>query len=560
MRISVIIFLSILVSGCAPDIFQSQQQLTANVIQYQKAEFSIVLREDFENPYDQREIALNMILNSPSGKSLLLPCYFDKREGGMTVWTARFTPRESGQYTYHFETIKSGKAKEKTSAQTFVVKSSNEDGFLHIGDLWTLRFDSGRPFRGIGENVGWEPRSFSNQKWTYDYLLPELSRNGANFFRSWMAPNNFPLEWKTVRSTKRYSNTEEHFNPGGIQRLDEVVELADSLGLYMMLAFDSHNTLMEENQWEIHNYNVKNGGPATTPTEFFTSEEARQRYKNRLRYIVARWGYSPNIAAWEFFNEIDNAAFSDRDSVIIPHEAITSWHREMASYLKRIDPYNHIVTTSVSHRIIDGLYSIDEIDLNQMHIYKRTGQIPKGIHRYTQRYGKPFAWGEFGYEWDWNKDFSVIGKEMDFDFKRGLWYGLFSPTPILPMSWWWEYFDERGMTPYFRNVRTISDLMLEAGKGSFEIIDVEAPGVESYAVRCGSARFTYLLNNGTAARTVSIHMQGGDPEATTTVKLFDPAKGRYERHEQFREDDDAIRIDGIQLAAGAEVIVILSAD
>src|SRR5690606_23097730 len=144
-----------------------------------------------------------------------------------------------------------------------------------------------------------------------------------------------------------------------------------------------------------------------------------------------------------------------------------------------IDPYGHIVTTSVSHRIIQGLYSVDELALNQMHIYKRTAQIPKGIQRYTQRYNKPFAWGEFGYEWDWNKDFSVIGDEIDFDYKRGLWYGLFSPTAILPMSWWWEYFDERGVTPYVRNVRTISDLMLQAGKGSFEIIVVQAPGVES---------------------------------------------------------------------------------
>src|SRR5690606_935446 len=232
------------------------------------------------------------------------------------------------------------------------------------------KFDSGKPFRGIGENVGLEPRSFSNPKWTYDYLLPRLAANGANFFRAWMAPNNFPLEWKTVRNTKRYSDTDEYFNPGGVQRLDEVVELADSLGLYIMLAFDSHNTLIEDNQWEIHNYNKVNGGPASTPEEFFTLPESRAKYKNRLRYIVARWGYSTAIGAWEFFNEIDNAAFTKGDSIIISHDAIADWHREMAAYLKEIDPYDHIVTTSVSHREIKGLYDMEELDLNQMHIYK----------------------------------------------------------------------------------------------------------------------------------------------------------------------------------------------
>jgi hypothetical protein len=560
IRVSATIFFSIVVSGCAQDVFQSQQQITKIVSQYEKAEFSIVLQEDFENPYDQRQIALNMILTSPSGKSLLLPCYFDKRKNGMTVWTARFTPQESGKYRYYFQAVKGGNSEEKSSVETFVAQASDEDGFLHIANFWTLRFDSGKPFRGIGENVGWEPRSFSNPKWTYDYLLPKLSQNGANFFRSWMAPNNFPLEWKTVRSTKRYSNTDEHFNPGGIQRLDEVVELADSLGLYMMLAFDSHNTLIEGNQWGIHNYNAKNGGPAATPTEFFTLEESRQRYKNRLRYIVARWGYSPNIAAWEFFNEIDNAAFSEGDSVIIPHDAITSWHKEMAAYLKSIDPYGHIVTTSVSHRIIDGLYSVDDLDLNQMHIYKRTAQIPKGIRRYTQRYNKPFSWGEFGYEWDWNKDFSVIGDEMDFDYKRGLWYGLFSPTPILPMSWWWEYFDERGMTPYFKHVRKISDLMLEAGNGSFETMEVQSPGVESYAVRCGETSFVYLLNNGDAARKTDLSISHVDTEAAITLQLYDPANGEFSSYEHFREEGNGIRIEGLELRVGSELIVILRRD
>jgi hypothetical protein len=43
---------------------------------------------------------------------------------------------------------------------------------------------------------------------------------------------------------------------------------------------------------------------------------------------------------------------------------------------------------------------------------------------------------------------------MDSDFKRGLWYGLFSLTPILPMSWWWEYFDNRKTDEYFKKIRT----------------------------------------------------------------------------------------------------------
>lgn len=544
--------------GCSDRIIRDHRQLTRNVQQYERADFQVTLKEAFDNPYDANVIALNMRIKAPSGDTLLLPCYFAATSNGESTWMARFTPQETGEYSYWFELISNGKKATGSGLSMFHSSPSEDDGFLHIHDLWTLKFDSGKPFRGIGENVGWESRSFSNPKWNYDYLLPTLSDNGANFFRAWMSPNNFPLEWKKVKDTKRYADTDQYFNPGGARRLDEVLELADSLGLYMMLAFDSHNALMENNQWEIHNYNVKNGGPARTPLEFFTLKASREMYKNRLRYIVARWGYSPNIAAWEFFNEIDNAVYTKQDSVLIPHEAITSWHREMAAYLKSIDPYGHIVTTSVSHREIAGMFSLEELDLNQMHIYKRTQYIPAGIQRYIETYSKPFSWGEFGYEWDWNKDFKVIGDEMDFDYKRGLWYGLFSPTPILPMTWWWEFFDERGMTPYFRHVREINDRMLKAGNGSFEPFQVSADGFETFGVKCGDTYFVYVLNNGSNRGASSIFLDAELQEIPHDIEAYVPDMGTYKTvRDNVRAKGD-LKVDRVELDAREDIILIVT--
>ncbi len=37
----------------------------------------------------------------------------------------------------------------------------------------------------------------------------------------------------------------------------------------------------------------------------FTDPQARKYQQRIFRYIVARWGYSPNILSWELFNEID---------------------------------------------------------------------------------------------------------------------------------------------------------------------------------------------------------------------------------------------------------------
>lgn len=551
------LFIALVLCGaCSDKVVIRHERLTSSISQYERVDFEVVVKEPFENPYDALEIALNMILTSPSGHTLLLPCYFDRKNGEESIWMARFAPREVGKYAYHFELLKDGEEYGRSTSGTFAAEPSGEDGFLHIDGFWALKFDSGRPFRGIGENVGWESRSFSDPKWNYDYLLPRLSAHGANFFRAWMSPNNFPLEWKTVKDTKRYSNTEEYFNPGGVRRLDEVLELADSLGLCMMLAFDSHNALMENNQWEIHNYNVKNGGPAATPLEFFTLKESRDKYKNRLRYIVARWGYSTSLGAWEFFNEIDNAAYSKKDSILIPHEAIAHWHQEMASYLKAIDPYDHIVTTSVSHREIEGMFDLPQLDLNQMHIYKRTDHIPAGIDRYIQTYNKPFSWGEFAYEWDWNKDFKPMAHEFDFDFKRGLWYGLFSPTPILPMSWWWEFFDERGMTAYFRHVREINDRMLAAGGGSFERMSVESRHFETLGAKCGDRWFIYALNTSDEQRTSMIRINAVFEKTPYHIESYDPNTGSYRSIETGKES--SVTLPEISLPARSELIIILS--
>lgn len=48
---------------------------------------------------------------------------------------------------------------------------------------------------------------------------------------------------------------------------------------------------------------MKNGGLLTRAQDFFTDKRAKAFFKQRLAYLAARWGYSPSVFAWEFFNE-----------------------------------------------------------------------------------------------------------------------------------------------------------------------------------------------------------------------------------------------------------------
>jgi len=509
--------------------------LDKKVTQYRKAEWEININAGFVNPYDQKEVTLDMILIAPSGNPVTLPCYFESGNSSTSIWKARFAPQEKGVYSYHFSLTVNNKI-EQSASGSFTVSETQGQGFLHKNDLYTFKFDNGDLFRGIGENVGWEARSHENPKYTYELLLPPLAANGANFFRTWMCPWNLPLDYQKVNNQSRYSNTTEYFNPSGIKRMEELLHLVDSLNLYMMLTLDM------------------NSGKRP---EWFYSQTSMDKYKNKLRYLVARWGYSTNIAAWEFFNEIDNGVFNKGDSVLIPHAYVTNWHDEMSRYLKDIDPYKHLVTTSISHRDIAGMNSIAYIDFNQKHIYKHTERIPAIYPDYIQTYGKPYVVGEFGYRWeDANPKYA---KEADYDFKRGLWFGLFSATPVLPMSWWWEFFHEENMEPYFRSVRNISDQMLIAGKGNFEQVKISAGLLHAQGVKCGDQYFIYLLNESDNPITIPVSFKvfsGKD----FTVQSFTPINRKYTNMGNAIIKNNNVILNAIQLAGKQDVVLILTAN
>ena len=447
---------------------------------YGKAVFRLAPETLPAQPYCQEACRVDLELQAPSGRTLVLPAFWD----GDAAWEARFTPQEEGRYTARFVTREAGEKERFSAVLALQVTPSQAHGILHTDGLWVLRYDDGTPFRGVGENLCWESRTHDDSKffsalheredrYSYSVMLPQFAAAGGNFTRMWMCSWNFPIDRKTDFNNRRYTPSEAFYNPSAVAHLDEVLELADSLGIKVMLCMGQ--------------------GDVPADRAFFTDASARARYKDRLRYIVARWGYSPAVGMWEFFNEIDNIQYNNRPEPI-PAAEIVAWHAEMAAYLKSIDPFGHIVTTSISHRDVEGLNDVPDIDVNQKHIYCATQAIPGTLRDYTQRHGKPYVVGEFGYEWDWSKNFDDFGLDMDRDFKRGLWYGLLNPTPVTPMSWWWEYFENRGLVPYFRNVRLVSDRMLAAGKGSFESVPVQCPA-DAYAVRCGACIYLYIYNN-----------------------------------------------------------------
>jgi len=224
-------------------------------------------------------------------------------------------------------------------------------------------------------------------------------------------------------------------------RLDEIIRLAEEKGIYIMLTIDYHGIFKSyidrwasNAEWRTNPYNAANGGPCQTQQDFFTNDEAKKIYKNKLRYLVARWGYSTHLAVWEFWNEIDNVMEWQNVSAT----AIANWHQEMADYLKQVDPYKHLVSTSVANREVTGLWDIKNLDFTQHHNYGPTANMRESILKYVERFNKPDVVGEFALGWKGpGKDYPV--ELYEGEMHNGIWRGMFSPTPILPLTWWWEW-------------------------------------------------------------------------------------------------------------------------
>lgn len=544
-RIISAVFAILVTTGLSAQII-SVSPSASRVKQYDAIFFEVALNGEWENPYFQEEAALDMVLTAPSGKELILPCfYMDGASGGQSTWGARFTPQERGRYTYFFRYTEDGKVVSESEPAKFRSRRSRSEGILHVNDNWTLVYDNGKPFRGVGINLCWESRTSDDSKFfkalheqhdrfNYDAMLPDFAENGGNFTRMWICDWNFPIDRQSGFNNHRYTETTEFINESAADRLDHVLNLCEDLDIKIMLCIGQ--------------------GKVVADQSFFTAPEAKTRYRNFLRYIVARWAYSPAIGMWEFFNEIDNVQHNAPDGVI-PAEYIVEWHDEMSSYLSGLDPFQHIRTTSISHRDLEGLNDLNYIDINQKHIYNATHVVPETIDIYSAKHNKPYIVGEVGFEWDWSKNFDEFADGMIMDFRRAFWYGLFSQTSVTPMTWWWEWFDENDAIPYMKNARLISDMMLKAGKGEFKQFQtVKKDKAEAYAVRCGKKTFVYVYNGNDEVldnisveigKTGKVKVQTLDTE---NVKLTKPVR---------MTSDGTLRFEGLGLKKWEEKVFVI---
>jgi hypothetical protein len=235
---------------------------------------------------------------------------------------------------------------------------------------------------------------------------------------------------------------------------DNILDLAFQNGVYFLLTLDDVNQYTYN--WPDNLYNNALGGPCNYRSAIFTDPQARIFQQRIFRYIVARWGYSPNILSWELFNEIDELQWSDQDNW--DWQALLNWHAGMADYFDTIDAHHHLINTSTgSFKLYPDLYGLAQMDLAQIHFYYVPGccdyapSDPAGrdIANLTRYYAyrlynsvtaKPGLIGEFGLLGaGWSPSPLPDTDDPGVHLHNGLWSALMSGMAATSLSWHWDY-------------------------------------------------------------------------------------------------------------------------
>jgi hypothetical protein len=413
----------------------------------------------YDNPFDPDDFALDAQVTLPDGRKWQVPGFFyrpferkqaENREtlspSGDPGWRVRFAPPLPGEYST-VVILRDRTGNRESAPLHFSAEAAQTPGCVRISprDHRYFEFDNGAAYFPIGLNICWPGREAKTLD--YDAWFPAFAKAGCNATRLWLSPDWNPL------ALERTGRQEDGLGMGQIDlaaawRLDHVLSLAQENGLYAKLCIDSYNILRHTDgypHWEKTPHNAANGGPLREPKDFWSNPAMERFYRNKLRYLVARYGWSPNVLSWEFWNEVDIT--SDYQT-----QPACDWHIRMARYLRSIDPYRHLITTSFARSEGDrAIDAIPEIDYVQTHLYGGDDPVVRlfGYQKQKESFGKPHYVGEFGAD---------AGGDRFADDPEGvqihdpLWISVADGGSGAAQPWYWEAVHARSMHGLFAAV------------------------------------------------------------------------------------------------------------
>ena len=485
-----------------------------SVGQYEMLEITFGTDAEFVNPFDAYEIDIQAVFTTPSGQEVRYPAFYQRARRDLSQdfvperdqfdydydydtkcfsfvpaegdnWCVRFSWNEVGAYTFSFEIVLNG-VKSTCEGGAFTVTESADKGIIArsaTNPQYLAYRDSGEQFIPIGMN--------NAQNWdTFGYtkIMKAIAENGGNFARIWTG-TDYGYSSLTIENWTYGPNL---YNLDMAEAFDRVTRVAKEEDVKLEVCFDSFSALNTDNQYgqfaTMSIYNVKNGGYITDSTDFWQDESCRKDYMNRVRYLMARCMWDPNVVLWELFNEINGCDKMGEKSV---QKDAADWCSDMREYILSIDPYDRLVGVSFHNGDkLDSWKNLVEnchLDYLQGHHYdaQDVAATMNLIAMKGLKYNGMVLIGEFGSMENYRK------KDPDWEYVHiGLWSGIHSGSACAPMYWYYQELVNSGYQSYLQP--------LEKYAASFDF--VSEPLRESKLSRSDNVRAIGLTNQkGTAA-------------------------------------------------------------
>ncbi len=511
--------------------------------QYEKFELTWPVARRYSNPYDPKVVAVTGHFQDADGQTITVPGFYyqayerhKSAEGyerltpvGGPQWKVRFAPREQGEYRYFVSIADAQDERRSREAQFTVTTPQHAEGYLRVStqDSRYFEFESGDFFYPLSINMrdGGDQAEAQAGTYAFEHFFKLFADSGIRLVRTWMCPWWAGLEW----SEKYHSRFDDlgRYSMYNAWRLDYAVDLAAQHDLYLQISLNRHGQLRRDKydaEWAYNPYSVNNGGFLPSPAMYFTSQRARDLFRQQLRYAVARWGYSRNLMTWELFNEVDLV------EAYRPAE-VAAWHAEMADYLRSIDPWAHIITTHVALYWLSGdeLWQLPQMEYVQSDSYwgkqDRRDRCMNESYRKRMHYEKPFIFIEYGPK---TADLPVPASRWRQEFRCGLWVSTLMPHGAPAAFWYPLQWEEHKLQRYQSAVQAFNEGEDRRGKGlKLSQPTVLPPGrLNVQAMQNEDSAYFYVYNF--ASLGVEDPTQITDPVSGGTVMLTGLRDGEYQ--------------------------------
>ena len=403
-------------------------------------EFAFAVEKTGQNPF-AREIWAEVVL--PTHETVRLPAFFEGKD--------RFAVRvrAEGQGDYVLGAITECIDGQKVALK-MIARGSSKVRMRQVESLPAVSIDpkppasfvfaSGAKYVPVGANLAWPPSP--GRMRFYRKAFRAFAQAGLNWSRVWMSQwGGLNLDWLTPEMGK--SPTPGSLDLRVAENWDQLIALAEANGVYLQVVLQHHGQYSSDvdTSWPGNPWNVANpGGFLATPVEFFTLADAAKFTRMKYRYIIARWGYSPAVMAWEFFNEVhwvDAIHGKTKDEA-----AVARWHSEMAAYIRSLDHYHHLVTTSTED-LQNPIYA--DMDYFQPHNY--AANMLAGVRHLDvapEALGRPIFYGEIG---DDHMSLSAAEKKSGVAIVPPIWASLMGEGRYPAQPWLGRELLEAGRLP-----------------------------------------------------------------------------------------------------------------